>query len=202
MLSRPALSFGAALTLAAPAALAITVDDYSVVRGYEFSIMEMYRDAGDPRLPSVHGTIARQHASILDRQRLERVLSRVKALVVDEAARRGLALDECRPLPQLDVYQVPEWLLADRSRFSHGVPPEIVLWGVYDPLVSQPGRAAIVVIDHGRADYVEPMMAHELVHYWVDRLCWDHGMGLADEEALADAIQVAYSERYHGRAIK
>jgi hypothetical protein len=191
------------LLLAAPAALAFAVDDYSVVRGYDFAILEDYRVELGAQMSGFHGTLARQRTSVLDGRSLERALTRASALIMDEASRRGLEFKECRSLEQLDIYQVPEWLLADRTRFSlDEIPPEVVLWGVYDPLYGQAGESAILVIDHKNPEYVETMLAHELAHYWVDRLCWTKTMGLATEEDLAYDVQAAYSREHFGRVIR
>ena len=199
MLKRAFLAIVA--TLAAPTALAVAVQDYPVLRGIDFDHVEAYRvSVSSSNLP-VRGRLAARSHSVLNAQELESVLERASVLVFTEAARHGLQPKECRHLPQLDVFQVPEWLLADRTRFTHDVPPEIVLWGLYDPIIEQHGRAAILVIDHEDQEYVETMLAHELAHYWVDRLCWGRTLGDGEED-FAEAVQVAYSRRYFGRAIQ
>ncbi len=192
-------------TMAATAALAADVEvrDYPVLRGVGFDRVEDYQVRLSPSALAVHGQLATRGQSVLDPMELESVMERASALVLSLAARHDLEPRECRHLPQLDVFQVPEWLLADRARFTHDVPPEIVLWGLYDPIIEQRGRAAILIIDHENPAYVETMLAHEIAHYWVDRLCWARTLGDdGDEEDFAKAVQVAYSRRYFGRAIQ
>ncbi len=203
MLKRlPTLSVLATL-LAAPAALGFDFEEYSVVRGYDFAVLEDYRVSLPGGISGFHGTLARQRGSVLDGASLERALARASTLTLEAASRRGLHPKECRSVPRLDIYQVPEWLLADRDRFfPDEIPPDVVLWGVYDPLYGEAGRAAILVIDHKNPEYVETMLAHELAHYWADRLCWVKTLGRSAEEDLAGDVQAAYSRERFGRAIR
>lgn len=105
--------------------------------------------------------------------------------VFDFASSLGLAHTECAPLEKLEIYKISTEMLNDRKRFSKWSNQSLgKIWGLYDPRLDETGIASIMLTEHG--DWDKVTLAHELSHYWYDRLCWNKNWSKSDEQFALD----------------
>ena len=104
---------------------------------------------------------------------------------------------ECRYV-ELKVHHITSSILNDTNRFSEWRPAnrvssnqKYILWALFDPVFEEPRTSAIYLTDNGRGRN-EGSLAHELAHYWYDRLCVYNHWNLGTEE-FAVQFQEYYS---------
>lgn len=115
----------------------------------------------------------------------EQDIIQISKKVFEFAAAAGLPDKQCFFLEELEIYKISTKLLNDKSRFpksTNGLGKEI--WGLYDPRIDETGKASIMVTEH--ADWNEIILAHELSHYWYDRMCWKQTWSKSDEQFALD----------------
>lgn len=105
--------------------------------------------------------------------------------IFDFASSLGLSHTECVPLNNLEFYKVNMEILNDKKRFSKWSNQGAgQIWGLYDPRLDEVGVASIMLTEHG--DWNKITLAHELSHYWYDRLCWNKNWSKSDEQFALD----------------
>jgi hypothetical protein len=109
---------------------------------------------------------------------------------------KGLSARECRPTTNLEFYDIDESILNDDAIFSDWKKNQKAsyIWGLYDPVITDPNGAAIFLTEHGEF-YNRLLVGHELSHYWFDRFCWERGWSNS-AESFAQEFEVFYSSSY------
>ena len=127
------------------------------------------------------------------------VLSVSSKLIPSYIKEYGFSSTRCIITPErLDIYYINSKTLGDSRRFNQ-VPsgnrstynPKESLWALYDPLPKDLETSAIYITD--RLNNNEVMLAHEISHYWYDRLCISVKNSI-DTESFAKEF-----ERYYER---
>jgi hypothetical protein len=112
---------------------------------------------------------------------------------------RGIAISECRGYKyNLIITVVSKDILQDDIRFrgfykmKYGVERLVgqTLYGFYDPTLEIPNNSSILVTHMGR-QIDEEVLAHELAHYWWDRLCV-----AAKSSGTSEAFAQAFDQYY------
>ena len=94
--------------------------------------------------------------------------------------RVGISLEE------LEIYKINMALLNDSYRFSKWANQSTdLIWGLYDPRIEETGVASIMLTEHG-SYWDTIVLAHELSHYWYDRLSWKKIWSKDDEQFALD----------------
>ena len=112
----------------------------------------------------------------------------IESAIIKYGSLNGYPIVECRPINTLELFYIDKSILNDRIRFSgftnNNINKNVVIWGLYDPIINQSKYAALVISNPG-AKKAEETLAHELFHYWYDRFCWEaHIIGTAEDAAL------------------
>lgn len=132
---------------------------------------------------------------------IKNVLKKISAAIVVYADLYGYNQKNCRLKSNLDIYYVTEDLINDRKRFNgflnEGLSDSSKLWAFYDPVVERIDYAVIPFSNQGRW-HTESTIAHELSHYWYDRLCWDMQWS-GSAEAFAIKFEKFYEDNYMER---
>tara|TARA_A100001011_G_scaffold389500_2_gene471112 strand:- start:5850 stop:6515 length:666 start_codon:yes stop_codon:yes gene_type:complete len=107
----------------------------------------------------------------------------------------GLYYNQCLAVKNLDIYYISKSVMADSRRFNQNPSANKetqkvghVLWALYDPM-PQSESSVIYITDRG--SYSEEMLAHEVSHYWFDRLCI-YRETTVDTETFAQKFQKYY----------
>lgn len=109
-------------------------------------------------------------------QRLGEIISTATSLLGSYAKGRGLPLDDCGGNQTIEFFIVPYSVLNDRGRFSEwpyengaGSSSSNIV-ALFSPRRTESNIDAIMFTkdSFSRDHYV----AHELAHYWYERLCW------------------------------
>jgi len=69
------------------------------------------------------------------------------------------------------------------------------IWGYFDPRWSRNGFDSISVTNH-TFETTHIIFAHEIAHYWYDRLCVGFNWNSTSSEDFAKKIEALYTERY------
>lgn len=104
-------------------------------------------------------------------------------LVFQFADVQSLRFNECVPKDHLEIYQIPEDVLNDHTRFEGWQIQNknaFTIWGLFDPRLGQKILASIMITDHGEKEN-SLIFSHELSHYWYDRFCWNEHWIWGDE---------------------
>ena len=90
---------------------------------------------------------------------------------------KSIVYSDCLPGMNIDIYHISSTTLNDHSRFNEWGPANNVqdrntftLWALYDPMQYERYNSSIFITDHG-AWANEILLAHEVSHYWYDRMC-------------------------------
>jgi hypothetical protein len=111
---------------------------------------------------------------------------------------------ECTPKKNLEVYDVDWSVLNNNVRFAGVHAPtnlsSVGIQGLYDPRISDYGVSSITITGHNKNSIdrakidKEILIAHEVAHYWYDRLCfnekWDGSV-----EGFAIKFEAYYLKR-------
>lgn len=101
--------------------------------------------------------------------------------VLNYAESLGLKNQECIANSNLEIFQVDLKTLNSTKFQDQSVTPGGQTWGLYDPRVNDYNVSSIILTEHGyNMDRV--IFAHELSHYWYDRLCWSSGWTKTPEQ--------------------
>jgi len=101
---------------------------------------------------------------------------------------------DCRENYNIHIFVVDRSVLYDRGRFSDyfvesGI-KSTVLWGYYDSTL-EIEKNSVLLVANINSDINDALLAHEMSHYWWDRMCiaryWP-----SDTEDFADAFQEYY----------
>jgi hypothetical protein len=168
-------------------------DSYTSVQGPDSNVDDLWFYQAEPRTLVVSGYRLRYQMHYLHEVLNGTPYSAemVHGVVVDASGQffsflkaKGLSVgSECRTT-DLNLHQLSMEVLNDRGRFNewpeqNGLPQETTqsIWALYDPLFEDPAVASIYLTDHGSQNVSS--LAHELSHYWFDRLCiyrqWTEG---------------------------
>jgi hypothetical protein len=160
-------------------------DPYTSVRGPDSNVDDLWFHQAQPQTVEVNGYLLRYQMhylpEVLDETPYEAEF--VHEVVVDASAQLFAFLaekelsvsSECRSM-DLNLHQLSMEVLNDRGRFNEWQPQNRVpsdssmnIWALYDPLFEDPSISSIYLTDHGSSNVGS--LAHELSHYWFDRLC-------------------------------
>lgn len=103
---------------------------------------------------------------------IDKNVESMSALALDFIQELGLSKNECRRNSNLEIYQVSMDVLNNPNRFFQwqaGNPNTSTIWALYDARVPDSNVSSIMLTSHSGWDHVN--FAHELSHYWYDRLC-------------------------------
>ncbi len=93
---------------------------------------------------------------------------------------------ECSNDLKLEIYEVGMKILNDKTRFSkYQNMGNLSAWGLYDPRPFQPSISTMILTNHGDR-WNKVTIAHELSHYWFDRLCWNRLWEKSPEDFAMD----------------
>lgn len=102
----------------------------------------------------------------------------------------------------LNVFMVDALVLEDRSRFRHmyddprmHVLPGHVIFGYYDP-TPEIVNESLIVLGVGSVDAFAALGAHELGHYWWDRMCLEGRLVGWTSESFAGHVQDTFTRLY------
>lgn len=115
-------------------------------------------------------------------------------LILTEAQRLGLPLDQCLQLEKFDLLFLPQKELQQRIEHLNLYPRGWIPYGLFDPLKLHPEDAKMLLASDISTELANEMFIHELTHYWYDRLCWDASWN-GDEEILAQHMEKIYMEQ-------
>ncbi len=109
-------------------------------------------------------------------------------------SRAGISDQDCRMDYNLNLFVVPASMLMSRARFqsiytANHIPDSQHLLGYYDPTLAVDRNSMIVLSDTTPAGN-RSLLAHELTHYWWDRLCL--AGFLSDGEKFAQKIEASF----------
>lgn len=82
--------------------------------------------------------------------------------------------DGCQEKVLLEIYEVQYNHLNDYNRYNEWRTEGtefMTIWGLYDMRWREPSYSAITITNQFK--YTEIVLAHEMAHYWADRLCLD-----------------------------
>ena len=99
-------------------------------------------------------------------------LKRSTQLIFEFAKSRGYKGEQCVANSKLEIYDVKLETLNDPGRFpawTNASPNGII--GLYDPRINDYNTSSLILT--GSSDKWKLIFAHELSHYWYDRLCWN-----------------------------
>jgi hypothetical protein len=105
------------------------------------------------------------------------IVHRASVEIVRFLNENNTAHSDCHPELELNLYHVNSSVLNDHARFREWGPANNIqdrasftLWALYDPMKYSRTESSIFLTDHG-AWANEILLAHEMAHYWYDRLC-------------------------------
>ena len=84
----------------------------------------------------------------------------------------GLIDRTCRGNLNLEVYEIDTATLNDHTLFTRwqaANPSVQSIWALYDPRTEEVNVSSLMITHHGNWDRLN--VAHEMAHYWFDRLC-------------------------------
>jgi hypothetical protein len=103
---------------------------------------------------------------------IERYIKEASLEVFNFIYHIGLSPNECRSNTYLEVYEIDTDMLNDHRRFNewqYNNPNTKTIWALYDARSEDRSVSSIVLTSHQEWDRLN--LAHELSHYWYDRLC-------------------------------
>lgn len=88
-------------------------------------------------------------------------------------------------LNKLEFYKISVAILNDKNRFPQWLNQGSPIWGLYDPRPTEKVVASIMLTEQG--DFWDKIiLAHELSHFWYDKLCWNRAWTKGDEQFALD----------------
>jgi hypothetical protein len=80
---------------------------------------------------------------------------------------------QCVENSSLEIYDIKVETLNESGRFPQWVNASPNgIWSLYDPRVKDYNTSSLMLTDQGE-EWNKITFAHELSHYWYDRLCWN-----------------------------
>ena len=109
----------------------------------------------------------------------------------------NLVYNDCRDNYNVNIFVIDRSIMRDKERFGRyyrtSGKPEIELYAFYDSTVTVKNDAVIVLTDINES-FNDALFAHELAHYWWDRLCLNE-QWQQDSEHFARQYEYYYRER-------
>ena len=133
-------------------------------------------------------------------ERLEAIISSSAALLRDYAANMGLPLNDCAGDQVIEFFIIPYSVLNDRSRFSewpyeNGISSSSSnIVALYSPRRTERNIDAILFTRNSLS--MDHYVAHELAHYWYERLCWSSNTSVRTEP-FAMGFESYYLSNYN-----
>ncbi len=125
---------------------------------------------------------------------IKKEIAKASESIFEFARKNGLKEKSCASNIDLEIYQVKMSVL-NNSKFEnyHG---SSTVWGLYDPRVDEVTVSSIILTDHGNLQN-RLTLAHELSHYWFDRMCWSYGwtqqdLNISSNETFARKFEFFY----------
>lgn len=110
----------------------------------------------------------------------------------------GISTEDCRSNYNLGIFIIPNNIMYDKARFRdvykmNSVPTMNFIYGYYDPTFEVDRNSTIVVSLLTRKDNAK-LLAHELSHYWWDRLCLSNSF--SSSETFAHQVSEMYVQNW------
>lgn len=129
---------------------------------------------------------------------VKRVMKRSSSILNSYLLKRGFSASDCRGNKyNLNIFIVSKTLLQQKGRFKSYFKPNMVdavLYGYYDSTPEVKYNSTILVANI-RESLNEEILAHEIAHYWWDRLCIASFTKETSED-FAELFQLYYREYY------
>jgi len=151
---------------------------------------------------SYRGTPVRTIQSAFPTHFVKSVVEKSSSIMTSYLRDRGVPTKDCRGHEyNLNIYIVTKYVLQDEERFRSfylsrfGVSTLVghTLYGYYDSTPEIKNNSTILITDIG-SHINEEVLAHELAHYWWDRLCVQPHVS-DDPEAFARDFQKYYMRK-------
>tara|TARA_A200000159_G_C7338331_1_gene346019 strand:- start:6655 stop:7302 length:648 start_codon:yes stop_codon:yes gene_type:complete len=130
--------------------------------------------------------------------RVIKVMERSSSIINSYLSRRGFRTSDCRgERYNLNIFVVNKSLLQQRGRFKSYFNANMVgavLYGYYDSTPEIKYNSTILVANIARS-LNDEILAHEIAHYWWDRLCIASFTKETSED-FARSFQLYYREYY------
>lgn len=123
---------------------------------------------------------------------IQHEIGRDTALIFDFAKTVGIAANQDILNQNLEIYEVSTKTLNSAKFDDWSKTKGTETWGLYDPRVLDLNVSSIILTDHG-LEWNQIVFAHELAHYWFDRLCWDKKWR-GTPESFAQQFEIYYSQ--------
>ena len=134
---------------------------------------------------------------------LSPIVHRASTEVISFLNKTNIVHSDCHPELELNIYHVNSSVLNDHDRFREWGPANNIqdrasftLWALYDPMKYSRTESSIFLTDHG-AWANEILLAHEMAHYWYDRLCIALSFPYGTE-AFAKRFESHYESKMNG----
>jgi len=144
-------------------------------------------------LPTIYSELYASH----NPDRITYIIKESWILLKEFMDAKGIRYNDCRHTYNINIYVLDRSIMNDTVRFgnyfNYRGKPATPLWAYYDSTIEVEDDSAILVTDISE-NLNEEIFAHELAHYWWDRLClanqWPN-----DTEHFARQYEVFYRER-------